>query len=274
MNRGCIDASATGTRFCPGVTGSVCLVTGGAQGIGEAVVRLLARHGARVAILDTAYERAQVLAEELRRTGALLLAAQVDVRDGTKVEDLVERVELELGSIDVLVNAAGVLKTGPAQTFAEAEFRDLLDVNTTGVFLVSRAVARRMIPRRTGRIVTISSNTCAVVRSGMAAYAASKAAATAFTKCLGLELAPFGIRCNVVSPGSTDTPMQRSLWSDSNGGAAVIAGSPPQFRVGIPLGKLASADEVAEAVLFLACDRSSHITMQDLCIDGGASLRA
>jgi 2,3-dihydro-2,3-dihydroxybenzoate dehydrogenase len=108
----------------------------------------------------------------------------------------------------------------------------------------------------------------------MAAYAASKAAAAHFTRCLGLELAGLGIRCNVVSPGSTDTPMQRALWTDDAGVEAVVAGRPDLFKPGIPLGRIAAAEDVADAVVFLASDRARHITMHDLYVDGGATLRA
>jgi len=112
----------------------------------------------------------------------------------------------------------------------------------------------------------------------MAAYAASKAAATMFTRCLGLELAEFGIRCNIVSPGSTDTDMQRALWpddrSEAEAVAGVVRGSLPDFRVGIPLGRLAAPADIADAVLFLVSEQARHITMHDLYVDGGATLRA
>jgi 2,3-dihydro-2,3-dihydroxybenzoate dehydrogenase len=106
----------------------------------------------------------------------------------------------------------------------------------------------------------------------MAAYAASKAAATSFTKTLGLELARYGIRCNVVAPGSTDTPMLTSLWADGDARRASIDGTPETYRIGIPLGRLASPDNVADAVLFLLSDRAAHITLHDLTVDGGAAL--
>jgi 2,3-dihydro-2,3-dihydroxybenzoate dehydrogenase len=144
-------------------------------------------------------------------------------------------------------------------------------VNTTGVFLVSRAVARRMLPRATGSIVTVASNAAGVPRAGMAAYGASKAAAASFTRSLGLELAPHGIRCNVVAPGSTDTPMLRELGPDAD--RRVIAGDPDSFKAGIPLGRIAAPDDVADAVRFLVSDRARHITMHDLYVDGGATLR-
>jgi 2,3-dihydro-2,3-dihydroxybenzoate dehydrogenase len=113
-----------------------------------------------------------------------------------------------------------------------------------------------------------------VPRQGLAAYAASKAAAHMFTRCLGLELAPHGIRCNIVAPGSTLTPMQTALWADEHGAARVIAGRPEAFWAGIPLGKLAVPEDVAEAVLFLLSDKAGHITMAEIMVDGGATLKA
>lgn len=129
-----------------------------------------------------------------------------------------------------------------------------------------------MKERRAGTIVTVSSNAAFVPRVGMAAYASSKAAATAFTKCLGLELAEFGIRCNVVSPGSTDTPMLRGMWKTDSDRSVTIDGSLGSYRAGIPLGKLARPEDVADAVAFLVSDRAGHITMHDMCVDGGATL--
>lgn len=111
-----------------------------------------------------------------------------------------------------------------------------------------------------------------VPRAGMAAYAASKAAATMFTKSLGLEVARHGIRCNVVAPGSTDTPMLSSMWTDPSGPRRTIEGSPEDFRLGIPLGKLATPSDIAEAVAFLLSDQASHITLHALTVDGGAAL--
>lgn len=120
--------------------------------------------------------------------------------------------------------------------------------------------------------MTVSSNAGAIPRMNMAAYAASKAAATSFTKTLGLELAAHGIRCNVVSPGSTATPMQWALWPDEQGENQVIKGSLETYKTGIPLQKIADPQNIADAVIFFASEQSSHITMQNLTIDGGATL--
>ncbi|MGH8089238.1 MAG: SDR family oxidoreductase, partial [Stenotrophomonas sp.] len=134
-------------------------------------------------------------------------------------------------------------------------------------------VVNRMVPRGRGAIVTIASNSAGTARTEMAAYAASKAAATMFTRCLGLELAPHGIRCNIVAPGSTLTPMQTGMWADADGAQRVIDGSLPTYKPGIPLRKLATPDDIAQAVMFLLSNQAGHITMSDLYVDGGATLR-
>ncbi|REG23326.1 2,3-dihydro-2,3-dihydroxybenzoate dehydrogenase [Archangium gephyra] len=256
-----------------GTTTRVALVTGAAQGIGAAVARALAGE-ASIAALDKREEGLSSLVEELRARGCRAAAFPADVSDSAAVEAAVERIERELGPIGILVNVAGVLRVGPAVSLSDEDWAATFAVNTHGVFHVSRAVARRMMPRQSGAIVTVGSNAAGVPRMQMAAYAASKAASTMFTKCLGLELAQHGIRCNVVSPGSTDTAMQRALWADEHGAQAMIAGSPETFRVGIPLRRIATPDDIAEAVAFLVSDRARHITLHDLCVDGGATLGA
>lgn len=250
------------------------LVTGAAQGIGEAVARRLAARGAAVAAVDANRERLGAVVADLQASGHRAAAFAVDVADGKAVDGAVERIERELGPLEILVNVAGVLRVSAALSLSDDDWERTFAVNTRGVFNVSRAVARRMVPRRSGSIVTVGSNAARTPRMNMGAYAASKAAAAQWTKCLGLELAQHDIRCNVVSPGSTDTPMQRALWADDRGAQAVIAGAPEAFRLGIPLRRIATTDDVASAVLFLLSDEARHITMHDLCVDGGATLGA
>ncbi|GAB1645445.1 2,3-dihydro-2,3-dihydroxybenzoate dehydrogenase [Krasilnikovia sp. MM14-A1259] len=250
----------------------VALVTGAAGGIGDAVVRALARDGTPVAAVDARADLLDLLVKDLAADGHTIRGYAVDVRSTTEVDTAVERVEQTLGPIHYLVNAAGVLRAGPAASFTDDDWDLTFAVNTTGVFHVSRAVSARMIPRRSGAIVTVASNSARTPRWHMAAYAASKAAATAFTKNLGLELAQYGIRCNVVAPGSTDTPMLTSLWNGDDARRASIEGTPETFRVGIPLRRLANPEDVADAVLFLLSDRARHITLHDLTVDGGAAL--
>ncbi|AGL18884.1 2,3-dihydro-2,3-dihydroxybenzoate dehydrogenase [Actinoplanes sp. N902-109] len=239
------------------------LVTGAARGIGAAVVRALTAAGHRVVATDLQPPRPAV-------PGVPGLA--LDVRDTAAVIAAVARAEDLAGPIDVLVNVAGVLRTGPVTGTTDADWHAVLDVNATGVFRVSREVGRRMADRGHGAIVTVASNAARVPRAQMAAYAASKAAAAHFTRCLGLELAPAGVRCNVVSPGSTDTPMQRALWTTPGGAAAAVAGDPAQYKIGIPLGRIAEPGDIAAAVAFLASEQARHITLQNLVVDGGAAL--
>ena len=253
-------------------TNKTALVTGAAQGIGAAVVRALAERGARVAALDMNADGLATSAAELGAEGRHVTPFPADVRDSAVVEETIDRIERELGPIDILVNVAGILRMDSVACLTDDDWAATFAVNTTGVFHVSRAVTKRMVPRRSGAVVTVGSNAASAPRMRMAAYAASKAASAQFTKCLGLELAQYGIRCNVVSPGSTDTPMQRALWADDQGAQAVIAGSPEAFRLGIPLRKLATPEDVAEAVAFLVSDQARHITMHDLYVDGGATL--
>jgi 2,3-dihydro-2,3-dihydroxybenzoate dehydrogenase len=254
-----------------GISGRIAIVTGAAGGIGLAVSRLLLEEGARVVAADLAVD---ALAPLQDRWGEALWPQRLDVRDAAAVDALVEQVEAAWGAIHFGVSIAGVLATGLVAETDDAEWRHVFSVNADGVFHLSRALARVMTPRRAGAIVTVSSNAAGVPRHAMAAYAASKAAATMFTRCLGLELAPHGIRCNVVAPGSTMTPMQTGMWADADGAARVIAGSPETFKAGIPLGKLATPDDVAASVIFLLSDQAGHVTMADLYVDGGATQRA
>ena len=252
-----------------GLSGRLALVTGAGGGIGAAVVRLLVEEGARVIATDLPSTALSGL--------AFLNGVRVeplDVSDGAAVEALFDRIEAEDGPIDLVASVAGVLSNVTVDQTSDAEWRRVFAVNTDGVFHLGREVSRRMGERGKGAFVTVSSNAAGVPRHAMAAYAASKAAATMFTRCLGLELGPKGVRCNIVAPGSTLTPMQTGMWADEDGAAGVIAGSPETFKAGIPLQKLATPEDIAEAVVFLLSDRAAHITMTDIYVDGGATLRA
>lgn len=254
----------------PNFADKLILVTGAAQGIGSAVARLLVQAGANVAGLDIQQDKLEILRETLGQHH--FKAYRIDVSNSSAVDQGIDHIEQNLGPIAGLVNVAGILKSKPVVSLTDTDWDRTFAVNTTGVFNVSRSVARVMIPRRSGAIVTVGSNAASVARQDMAAYAASKAAAAHLTRCLGLELAGFGIRCNIISPGSTDTPMQHSLWTDEADQNSVLMGSLSTFRTGIPLGRIASPEDIANGVLFLLSEQARHITMHDLRVDGGATL--
>lgn len=263
----------------PRLAGRVAFVTGAGRGIGEAVVRALYARGASVAATDIDGPAVAELASSL--TGAAgsaaaagrILPIGLDVADPRAVRTAVAAATTGLGPVDILVNVAGVLRTGPAAEVRDEDWAQVFAVNATGVFHTARELAPPMAERGGGSIVTVASDAAGVPRVGMSAYAASKAAAVMFTKCLGLEYARSGVRCNVVAPGATDTPMQRALWDDDHVPDRVLEGDPARYRHAIPLGRIADPADVAEAVAFLVSDEARHITMQQLYVDGGASLR-
>jgi 2,3-dihydro-2,3-dihydroxybenzoate dehydrogenase len=252
-------------------SGQHVLVTGAASGIGAVLAHGLLQAGARVTALD---REAAGLAS-LRSAASApqqLMALAVDVSVAAEVEAAVAQAELALGPIERLACVAGVLQMGRVTELSDAQWQQAMAINAGGVFHTCRAVARRMIERQRGAIVNVSSNAARTPRMGMAAYAASKAAVTQFSHCLALELAEHGIRCNVVSPGSTDTEMQRAMWRQGSSRAAVIEGQGASYRLGIPLRKIASPQDIALAILFLLSERAGHITLHDLRVDGGATL--
>ncbi|WP_399881373.1 2,3-dihydro-2,3-dihydroxybenzoate dehydrogenase [Streptomyces sp. BBFR51] len=258
-----------------GLDGRLALVTGAGRGIGAAVVTALVEQGARVVATDRTPEGVEALAGEHGHDR--VTARPLDVTDADGVEGLVDDTERALGPLDIAVNVAGILRASDVVDLTDEDWAATFAVNSTGVFHVSRAAARRMTERGRGSIVTVASNAAGVPRAGLAAYAASKAATVMFTKCLGLEVAGRGVRCNTVSPGSTLTDMQRALWTAGDETASarrVVDGDLATYRTGIPLGRIADPADIADAVVFLASDRARHITMHDLYVDGGATLRA
>ncbi len=246
-------------------------VTGAAQGIGLAVAEALHAAGAEVIGLD-------------RRFAARdypFHTRMLDVGDAMQVAALCTAL-LEEGGVDILVQAAGVLRIGDMDELSVEDWHACMDVNASGAFYLLRALVPVFKRQRRGAIVNLASNAAHVPRMGMAAYCASKAALASLSHCVALELAPYGIRCNVVSPGSTDTPMLRGMLGAgadneaacNEGYARTVAGLPQRFKLGIPLAKIATPVEIANTVLFLASDLASHITMQDVVVDGGATLAA
>lgn len=248
----------------------LALVTGAAGGIGAAVTRMLAHQGTTVAACDL--DAAQIpVPPTAHEFAGSVHPYRLDVTDASDVHRLTEAIEAEHGPITMLANVAGVLHTAAVRELRDADWSATFAVNTTGVMHLCRAVGTRMAQRGHGAIVTVGSNAGAIPRLGMAAYCASKAAARMFTQVLGLELARAGVRANIVSPGSTDTVMLRDMLAGSDTGA-LIDGDAASYKTGVPLGRIAEPEAIAEAVAFLLSDAASHITLHDLRVDGGASL--
>lgn len=239
-------------------------VTGAGQGIGRAVAEGFARLGGEVVGLDRAFPECDYG----------YCTHVLDVGDAGAVRQTCAELLAPGQGIDVLASVAGILRLGAIEALSLADWDDSLRVNVSGPFYLLRELLPRFRAQGRGAVVAVSSNATRVPRMQMAAYAASKAALTSLIRTAGLELASCGVRCNLVSPGSTDTAMQRGMWADDNGRARTIAGLPEQFKLGIPLQKIATPDEVANTVLFLASDLASHITLQDIVVDGGATLAA
>lgn len=260
----------------------VAMVTGAATGIGFAVASALLQQGKRVALCDRDGARLEAALKKLGVGPDRARAFQLDVSVREQVNRVVAEVEAQLGAVDALASVAGILRLGHAVSLAPAgddsnvlaseDWADSFATNTSGLFHLSQAVVPGMVARRRGALVAVASNAARTPRTGMAAYAASKAATIMFTKCLGLEVAKYGVRCNTVSPGSTDTDMQRMVWTCDRGPRRVLEGDLASYRNGIPLGRIAAPGDIADVIVFLLSEQAKHITLQDLCVDGGATL--
>lgn len=243
----------------------IVFITGAAKGIGKAVAEKFQQEGYTVAATDILFKDGQ---QENN-----LHTFFMDVKDYASVESVVKKAEASIGEIDTLVNVAGIFESVSVFRTSEELWHEIYEINVNGTFYVTKIVGEKMKHRRRGSMVIVSSNASKFPRIGMAAYASSKAAVSMYTKCLALELAEYGIRCNIVSPGSTNTDMQKKLWNGSKVvPMSVLSGDLSNYRLGIPLNKIAEPSEIADAIYFLASDRAGHITMEELTIDGGATM--
>lgn len=251
----------------------VAVVTGAAGGIGQSIIRNLASQGKIVAAIDRNEKALFELVNTLREEGMQVHGYATNISNSSEVEDTIDNIEKTHGPIHFLVNGAGVLRGGPVGETKDDDWDITFKVNVYGLFYVSRAVTNRMIKNGVeGAVVNIASNAAYTARTLMSAYAASKAAVSAFTKCLGLEMAEHRIRCNVVAPGSTNTEMLCAVAGSEKTIEKSIQGTPEAFRVGIPLKRVAQPSHIADAVMFLLSSAAEHITMETLTVDGGATL--
>jgi 3-oxoacyl-[acyl-carrier protein] reductase len=236
----------------------VALVTGGSRGIGAAISRELARAGARVAVnYRSGQEAADAVAAEV---GGIALAGNVG--DPEDVQALVDRVEAELGDLDVLVNNAGVTRDTLIARMSDEDWQEVIDTNLRGVFNTCRAVSRKMLRRRAGAIVNLSSVVGVHGNPGQANYAASKAGIIGLTKALARELGARGVRVNAIAPGYITTELTNVLTEEQTN---LILGN-------TPLGRLGSPEDVATAVRFLSSDEAAFITGDVLLVDGGLGI--
>ncbi|EGO7360265.1 2,3-dihydro-2,3-dihydroxybenzoate dehydrogenase [Salmonella enterica] len=239
-------------------------VTGVGKGIGYATALAFVDAGARVIGFD----------REFTQENYPFATEVMDVADAAQVAQVCQRVLQKTPRLDVLVNAAGILRMGATDALSVDDWQQTFAVNVGGAFNLFSQTMAQFRRQQGGAIVTVASDAAHTPRIGMSAYGASKAALKSLALTVGLELAGCGVRCNVVSPGSTDTDMQRTLWVSEDAEQQRIRGFGEQFKLGIPLGKIARPQEIANTILFLASDLASHITLQDIVVDGGSTLGA
>lgn len=237
----------------------VAVVTGAGRGIGQAIALAFAREGARVVVADIDPKTAAATARRLGRTRGL--AVTVDVADSASVNEAFRAVDRAWGRVDIAVTNAAIEPIVPFLELTEETWDRVIDVNLKGTFLVAQAAARRMLKRRRGVIITLSSVNAEVVRPESAAYGASKGAVRQLTKAMGISLAPYGIRVNAIGPGTVVTGLTRHLLKKKPWRDAVYMRTPMQ-RVADPM-------EIAEVAVFLASDASSYMTGSTVYVDGG-----
>ena len=244
-----------------GLSGRVCVVTGGGGGIGRAVARSLARAGARVAAIDRDECGLEVTAAELRELGCEHVISGCDTSSAESVATAAETTLKSLGSCSVLVNAAAVLRPGALETLSLAEWNAVLSVNLTGYFLCAQTFGRQMRRAGRGSLVHVSSIAGSHAQGQSGAYSVSKAGVIMLSRQLAGEWGPQGIRSNVVSPGMVITPMSQSFY-DTPGVTERRTAVVPSRRIGMP-------QDIADAILFLASDRSSYVNGDEITVDGG-----
>jgi 3-oxoacyl-[acyl-carrier protein] reductase len=241
------------------LTGKTALVTGASGGIGDAIARALHRQGAVVALSGTRMDVLEKLKGELGER-AFVFPCRLD--DATATDPLVKAAEAAMGSIDILVNNAGVTRDGLAARMRDEEWQQVIDIDLTAAFRLTRAVLRGMMRKRWGRIINIGSVVGATGNAGQANYVAAKAGLVGMTKALAIEMAQRNITANCVAPGFIDTPMTQVLGDKIR---EIILGK-------VPLNRLGTAAEVGAAVAFLASEEAAYITGHTLHVNGGMAM--
>ncbi len=244
--------------------GKVAIITGARRGMGRTHALKLAQEGVKVVVSDVSQEDCQKVVDEIEKEGGEGLALKCDVAKKEEVDKMFVRVVKKFGKVDILVNNAGIAQFKPFLELTEEEWDRTLDINLKGYFLCAQAAAKEMAKQKSGVIVNIASVAMGQQGVGfpnLAHYCASKGGITAMTEVLALELAPLGIRVNVVAPGMIETPMIDPIKQDSKAMEGLMAR--------VPLKRVGKPEEVSSLVLFLASDASSYMTGSAVVIDGG-----
>ncbi len=244
-----------------GLSGRVCVVTGGGGGVGRAVAASLARAGARVAAIDRDERGLEVTAAELYELGCEHVIVPCDTSNAESVAAASETTLKSLGPCSVLVNAAAVLRPGGLENLSLAEWNAVLSVNLTGYFLCAQIFGRHMRKLGRGSLIHVASIAGSHAQAQSGAYSVSKAGVIMLSRQLASEWGPHGIRSNVVSPGMIITPMSQSFY-DTPGVTERRTAVVPTRRIGMP-------QDIADAILFLASDRSSYVNGDEITVDGG-----
>lgn len=241
----------------------VALITGASRGIGLAVAKTFAQHGAHIAFTYlSSEEKANALVHELQGMGVTAKAYKSDAADYASSEQLAADVQKEFGRIDICVNNAGISRDNLLLRLSPEQWDEVMQANLKSVYNLTRQVIRPMMKARSGSIINMSSVVGVMGNAGQAAYAASKAGVIGFTKSVAKELGSRNIRCNAIAPGFVETDMTQYLKDGGEEGAK-------RWFEQIPLGRFGKPEEIANACLFLASDMSQYITGQVLCVDGG-----
>ncbi len=248
-------------RITADLSGQVAIVTGGARGLGRAIAETLSACGAKVALVDVSAEALAETVAAIRQGGGTAEAFVGDVTDSQRVNQVVEEVIARLGSLEILVNNAGITRDSLVIRMKDDQWDAVLGINLRGTFLFTRAAARPMLKGKRGRIINIASVSGLMGNPGQANYSASKAGVIGLTRTVARELASRGITVNAVAPGFIATEMAAKLGED------VLE----QVKSQTPLGRLGDPQDVADAVLFLASEAASFITGHVLVVDGGLS---